>query len=137
MLIIRQQQLDDYILQDEDDFVRSVTEHIREENPERVADYPDSLLEEMVRTGINRAKSRGFERPEDLSAFVAVMFEIAPNFDEQTDISKILDDDQTPVEQKLDQLFELVSEEAWEEAEENYDADAWFPVQDDETVEEI
>lgn len=132
MLIIRQKQLDDYILQDEDEFVRFLMQHIREESPERVADYPDNLLEEMVRTGIERAKLHGFERPEDLSSFVAIMFEIAPNFDEQTEIKEFLDDEQTPTDEKLEKILETASEEAWAEAEESYDADAWFPIQDDE-----
>lgn len=132
-MVIRQQQLDNFILSDENKFVRSLMQHIREENPERVPGYPDNLLEEMVRVGIKRAKSHGFKQAENLSAFVVVMFEVAPNFDEQTEIKKFLNDRRTPVEQRLDRTIERASSEAWEEAADIYDAEAWFPKQDNNT----
>ena len=99
---------------------------IREANPERVLDYDDKKLEEIVKIGIKRARSHDLERSEDVAAFVALMFEIAPNFDEQEEIKTILaDTNYTPTE-RINQLWKRSSDEAWEEAEQSYKADVWF-----------
>ena len=60
------------------------------------------------------------------------MFEIAPNFDEQPEINKCLRDESVRAEERLDMLFRRVSDEAWVEAEEDYDHEAWFPELTDE-----
>jgi predicted small metal-binding protein len=127
MLVIREEQIQRFIANDEEELVKSIKQHIREENSEKIVVFSDEMFEEMVRTGIKRAKSHGFERAEDIAAFVAVMFEIAPNFDEQPEIKKILDDSNIPGEQKFERFWEQVSDESWKKAEANYDSDAWFP----------
>ena len=127
MLVIRKEQMDAFGWQTEEEFVRFVMEHIREESPERVLGYADEYFEEMVRNGLARARSHGFREEEDLAAFVAIMFEIAPNFDEQPNIKKVLDDKTIPSDRRFEQLWGLTSNEDWEEAKRNSREEAWFP----------
>lgn len=126
-MIIRRKQFDDFLQHDEPKFIDMFIEHLQEQSPELVEDIPLDDLHAMVANGIARARSHGLYTDEDLMAFVAVMFEIAPNFDEHPAIRRVLADNSIPLEKRFDALFEKVPDEAWEEAEENYDAGAWFP----------
>lgn len=126
MLIIRQEQIDTMVMGDEDEFVEFLVNHVKQEDPDLEEEYEDETLGEMVRGGIERAKSHGFTTSEDITAFVSLMFEIAPNFDEQSEIRAVLDDENTPPDQRFDKLWSpLVPEEAWDEAAEKYDENAW------------
>lgn len=127
MLVIRNEQLDSFIAADDTQLVRVISEIIREASYERVENYEDGKLEAMVRIGIERAKSRNFERPEDIAAFVALMFEISPNFDINEQIDALLKDEKLPPSVRIEQMLGRIQEESWREAEDTYDAKAWFP----------
>lgn len=127
MLIIREEQIQHFIAADEEQLVEAISQSIRETNPERVADYDDKKLGKMVKIGIERAKSHELTRGQDIAAFVAVMFEIAPKFDEQEEIKTVLSDTIFPADERFYQLFERVSDDAWLEAETLYEDTFWFP----------
>lgn len=127
MLIIREQQIQHFIAADEDQLVKLVVQIVREANAERTADYDDKTLEKMVKTGIEHAKGHDLQNAEDISAFVAVMFEIAPNFDEQEQMKAVLTDTNFPPAERFYQLFERVPDGDWKNAENLYNADVWFP----------
>jgi len=111
---------------DEDKFVEEIVTHEKETHPDLEKKYEDEKLREMVRSGIKRAKKNRFVTSQDIRAFIAIMFEIAPNFDEEPEIKAVLDDKKIPTKQRFDNLWSsLVSDEAWEEAEANYDEAAW------------
>ncbi|MBS1794068.1 MAG: hypothetical protein JSS81_09455 [Acidobacteria bacterium] len=127
MLVIRQQQIDALIKGTDEEFVEFLANHAREEFPEKTAERDDETLREMARGGIRRAESHGFATAEDITAFFSVMMEIAPNFDEQPAIRAVLDDEQFEPAMRLERLWSpLVPEAAWEEAEKNYNENAWF-----------
>jgi hypothetical protein len=128
MLVIRQQQMEALIKGSDEEFLEFLVEHVREEFPEKVAERDEETLRRMVNGGIARAESHGFTLAEDVTAFISVMFEIAPNFDEQPQIKAVLDDEQFEPGDRLERLSSpLVPEEAWEEAEKNHNEKAWFP----------
>ncbi|MDQ6787630.1 MAG: hypothetical protein M3033_12555 [Acidobacteriota bacterium] len=127
MLIIREEQIQHFIARDEPELVKLIAGIIRTGNFERVKDYPDETLEAMTRIGIERAKTYDFERAEDIAAFVAVMFEISPDFDRQEDIKTLLEDKNFAPAQKFEQIWGRVPEEIWTKAEEGYNAATWFP----------
>ena len=127
MLVIRQEQLDALIKGTDEEWIEFLVGHVKEEFPEKTEERHDESLREMVKGGIRRAESHGFKIAEDQSAFVSIMFEIAPNFDEQPEIKTVLDDENFTPEARLERLWSpLVTEEAWEEAEKNHSEDAWF-----------
>lgn len=127
MLVIKQSQIQHFIAADDAELVRLVTESVRRANAARVADYDDEKMTKMVEFGIERARAHGFERQETIAAFVAVMFETAPNFDEQEEIKTVLADANHAPDERFFQLFERVSDEGWHAAENLYDARIWFP----------
>lgn len=127
MLIIREEQIQHFIAADEEQLVGIISNSIRGLNEDRVADYEDEKLAKMIKIGISRAKSHELTKAEDIAAFVAVMFEIAPKFDEQSEIKLVLNDTNFPPEERFYQSFERVSEEGWLEAETLYDNTFWFP----------
>lgn len=127
MLIIREEQIQHFIAADEEQLIEAISQAIRDFNADRVADYEDEKLGKMVKIGIERAKSHELTRGQDIAAFVAVMFEIAPKFDEQEEIKTLLNETMFPADERFYQLFERVSDEAWLEAETLYEDTLWFP----------
>lgn len=127
MLIIREEQIQHFIAADEEQLIEVVCKAIRQANPERVAGYDDEKLRNMVKIGIARAKSHELKRGQDIAAFVAVMFEVAPKFDEQETIKQVLSDANFPPEERFYQMFERVADEDWLKAETLYEDTYWFP----------
>ena len=127
MLVIRQEQMQAMIVADEEQLEALVTDAVRAANAERVKDYEAEVLRSMVKTAIARARSHDLTKAEDIAAFSAVMFEIAPNFDEQPDVKLVLGDATFPPAERFYQLFARVNEESWAEAEKRYDELVWFP----------
>lgn len=129
MLIIREEQIQHFIAADDEQLIEVISRAIREASAERVADYDDKKLKKMVRIGIERARSHELTRGQDIAAFVAVMFEIAPKFDEQEAFKQVLNDTNFPPQERFYQLFERVPDEAWKEAEQLYEDTFWFPAE--------
>jgi hypothetical protein len=128
MLVIRQEQIDTLIKGTDEEFVEFLVGHVKEEFPEKAAERDDETLREMVKGGIRRAESHGLTSAEDTTSFISIMFEVAPNFDEQPAIKAVLDDEKFPPEARIERLWSpLVTDENWEEAEKNYNEKAWFP----------
>lgn len=127
MLVVKKAQIEAFIAQDDTQLTRVIREIVQEAFHEGVENYPDEKLDKMVRLGIEKAKSRGFERAEDIAAFVAIMFEISPNFDIQEHIDAFLKDESVPEGSRMEFLLGRIQNETWAEAENTYDAKAWFP----------
>ncbi|MEP7077221.1 MAG: hypothetical protein ABI878_15560 [Acidobacteriota bacterium] len=127
MFVIRQEQIQHFIAADEDELAFEVAKAVRKATCDRVASYDDAQLRSMVKLGIERARANKLTAAEDISAFVAVMFEVAPRFDEQKDIRQILDNETLPPDVHFYQIFDFAQDQAWAEAERRYDDDFWFP----------
>lgn len=115
------------LLADEQKFVDFVIGHLQRESRDSIRDIDPISLREMVSNGLARARSHGLRSAKNLTAFVAIMFEIAPNFDEQRDIRRALRDESVPVDRRFDAMLERVSDRAWEEAERAKISETWFP----------
>jgi hypothetical protein len=129
-LIIREEQFDAFLPKTDSEMIEFIIEHLQEETPELIDRIPLDGLQEMVGNGINRARSHKLSSLGNITAFVSIMFEIAPNFDEQPEIKQVLDDTNEPIDKNFDLLFEPRLDEAWEKATngspDNW-AEAWFP----------
>lgn len=93
---------------------------------------PDWGLREMVAGGLKKARRHRFKTTEDLTAFVVLMFTMAPNFDEQAELAAVLADESIPEEIRMDALTADSLNSAWEQAENDYDDTTWFPEIDEE-----
>lgn len=127
MLVIRKQQIQEFIARNEQELVDVVRQAIRGANGDRVSDYHDGQLNAMLKIGIERAQSHKLTGAEDIAAFVAIMFEIAPRFDEQSEIAAVLTDEKFSPDQRFNQLFQRVPPQAWIDAGKRYDDSFWFP----------
>lgn len=125
-MIIRREQLEQFIARDDAELTAVVREAVRAANGTRVEIYEDPQLDAMVKIGIDRSRARGLEFAEDIAAFVAIMFEVAPRFDEQPDISAVLAADTLPPNLNLETLFGRAAEPAWVDAERKYEDSFWF-----------
>jgi hypothetical protein len=94
-----------------------VARYIRAEHPDAVRAISDEELLRRVSLGIARAESHGLTWDSSITAFVAMMFEVAPTFDEQPSISRVLKDESIPADRRLEALWERTSDEDWDEAE--------------------
>lgn len=130
-MLIRQEQMDAFLPQTDEEIIEFIIDHLQEESPESIDRIPPDSLREMVGNGVRRARTHNLSSLGNLTAFVSLMFEIAPNFDEQPDIKQRLEDERVPIEENFDRLFEPELDDAWQEAADNYDseawAEAWFP----------
>ena len=90
-----------------------------------VSKIPDETLQFMVTSGIARARNYSMTWESALFSFVSLMFSVAPNFDQHPNIQQVLKDTTIVPDERIDQLWERISEEDWEAVEQNYNPHAW------------
>lgn len=131
MLKIRKEQVDAFLPKTDEEIVDFIVAHLREESASLIERLPVESLREMVGNGVGRARGHGLRRLEDLTAFVSIMFEIAPDFDEHAELRRVLRDETVPADERMDELFDPELDDAWEEVVRYRDsvarAEAWFP----------
>jgi hypothetical protein len=127
MLVIRKDQIQAFIAGDEKELVSEVTKAVRYAVGDRVAPYDDAELEKMVVIGVERARANNLTAAEDIAAFVAIMFEVAPRFDEQKEVRAALENELLPLEERFARLFDQTQDSSWADAERRYEDSFWFP----------
>ena len=143
-MIIRSKQMEVFELAAEEDFVRRLTEHLLEDYAKSVVrlpdqesaviDLPKETFDLLVRRSIERARRHGLSFESSISAFSAVMFDVAPNFDENS-VSKIcLNDENIEPDERLNELLKLLTEKQCEKIRTDYDVNSWTA--DEATAEE-
>lgn len=135
MLVIRDAQIQSLISQNDDDLEGLIIDAITRANPIRVDGIQTERLRTMVRIGIGKARDVGLTKAEDLGVFVALMFEVSPQFDQEPTINGVLGDTIYSPEDRLAQLFARVPDEAWATAVDLYDEKIWFVGDKNEPVE--
>ena len=126
MLVIRQEQIDVLIKGTEDEWVEFLVDHVKGEDAALSEKYSDEELRSMVKSGIKRSESHGITSAEEQSAFVSIMFKVAPNFDEQPEIKDVLDDARFRPPHRMQNLWSpAVPDSAWDKAKEEHDEKAW------------
>ena len=136
MFTLRQQHQSAFQTKAEADFVREVMNYLRENHADtfvklpngefKVVDLPEKTLQKMVEGGIAKARNYEIERRQHLISFIVIMFVSAPNFDEHSKVSSILNlNNQTPAV-KFESLWIEISDEHWEEVGKKYDSSQWI-----------
>lgn len=128
MFVIKTAQLQQFIAADDTELANVVADAMVAANGTRIAEYDRDRLVKMAEIGIERARSRGLSRAEDIAAFVAVMVEVAPRFDEQPEINAVLSDETFAPEVRFVQLFDRVEPASWIDAQKKYDDSFWLGV---------
>jgi hypothetical protein len=135
MLILRPEQLEAFWPVMEAAYAEEITGYLREAHPGArvrvldrrctLAEVSDEILYEMVRGGVARAHEYGFKAETTIREFVVLMVTAAPNFDEYPPIQDILSDTTLPIDCRLQQLQERISQKEWARVKQHYDASAW------------
>jgi len=99
--------------------------YMREHHSEATRQLDDSLLCQRITTGLRRARKWEFESMFGLSLFVALMFEIAPDFDMDPHIHALLSDRSRPPDARLAQIEGALSEDGWEQLAARGNPKAW------------
>ena len=135
---IRKEQLEAFAPVAEAAFLRRVVGHIRRHHADAAVRLPDAAtattvkrlpeeqLTEMVRRGLARARRYDLTLETTLTGFVAIMFAVAPNFDEHPLLRRVLTDESLPPDSRLDEMMNKTSAENWIQVERSYDAAAWL-----------
>jgi hypothetical protein len=97
--------------------VRDVARHLRAEHAEVVRALSDAELLRRVGIAVARARAYGMTWDSTITGFVAIMFVIAPTFDEQRGIRRVLHDPRIPPDTRVDALWTRTTAEDWTEAE--------------------
>ena len=110
----------------EEQFVQRLMEYFRKSEPSAGPPVSDGTLQKMMETGVKRARSHGIDWEASIAAYIALMFQIAPNFDETTEFRQVLDDPSVPPNQRIDLIAHRVPQSAYVEAAKHYNLSAWF-----------
>jgi hypothetical protein len=109
----------------ERDLVKVIYWHLRNYHAKVVQHVDRNLLHDRISVSIARGRGYGLQTISDLAGFSALMFELAPNFDEHPAFQRILSDKQILPELKLRRLSQAISEKDWREAMSRYDRSFW------------
>lgn len=126
MLVIRDAQMQAFIASGDDDIIELTAQAIVRINAQRVDGIRPIRLRSMVTMAVEKAKSFGLVKAEEIAGFAAMMFEISPQFFDQADVNLGLTDESQPKEYRLNSLFERTTDNSWEEAVDLYDEAFWF-----------
>lgn len=125
LLDLGRTQLDQCAKAIERDLIKVIYWHLRNHHAKVIQHLDRTLLEKRVVVTVERGRRYGFQTISDLAGFSALMFELAPNFDEHPSFRRILLDPETLPELKLRRLSQQISEKDWREALLQYDKIFW------------
>lgn len=136
MLQIQPKQMEAFGSLTDDLFLKRIVDHLQENYSATLVQLPagsltvkeidEAELKAMVTKGIAQARAHGINHESALAAFVAIMFEAAPNFDAHPEIQEILKDASVEPNSRIEKLLEGFSEKVWEDVKANYDRQAWI-----------
>jgi hypothetical protein len=130
MFIVRRDQYNAFLQSDPARFVEHIQRHIAAIMPDEIRGIPSQLVLVMIEAAIERARSHGLTTDEQIFGFVSVMFEIAPNFDEEPTLRAILSDTRFTPAERWESMFADTPDlqAAWERAAQPafYNEQAWI-----------
>ncbi len=110
---IREEQIDEFRRQSEEEFVENVASDLRENQPDKVADIDEQELRRRVRFGLEKAQKYGMTGQYPIAMFIELMFMVAPDFDEYPLVNSILKDNQIPPNDRVDRAVAEMNEQRW------------------------
>jgi hypothetical protein len=103
-----------------------LTQYVREHHAASTAQFDDALLGQMVGAGVRRAQGWGFETMFGLGLFVALMFEVAPDFDTDPRIHAALGTPSCALDDCLAGIADVLADDEWEQLAQRANALAWL-----------
>jgi hypothetical protein len=109
----------------ERDLVWIIYWHLRNYHTKAVQVLDTATLESRIRVAIERARHYQLSTIADLAGFAALMFELAPNFDEHPSFHRVLADQELAPEVRMKRMAQVISEREWAQALAMYDRNFW------------
>ena len=136
-LNVRREQMDVMSAVAEANFERDIARHLRSQYgdaivrlPEgaefAVTELPEETLERLIRVGIAKARRYELTRQSSIAGFVAMMFSVAPNFDDHRLCEVLLGDEEKTPDERSDEIPNVLSEKNWDAIRDDYDRQAWI-----------
>lgn len=117
MLQIREEQMAMFQTAAKNGFMERLLQHLHENHSEQVKGLSQQALREQAEYGVETAKTHyGLHTESALTAFVSLMFVVAPAFHTQPAINRVLNEIRFTPDQSFDELFERTDDKDWEEA---------------------
>lgn len=113
----------------ERDLIKVISWHLRNHHARSVQFLSKETLEERVSYAIAKGRQYSLLTVADLAGFAALMFELAPNFDEHPSFRSVLMDPSIPGEVKMRRLSQVIGDQEWREAVMMYDRSYWSNLQ--------
>ena len=107
------------------DLVKVIYWHMRNHHAKSVQFLERPTLEDRIFLSIQKARRYALGTVSDLAGFTALMFELAPNFDEHPSFREVLEDPMVPPESKMRRLSQVITDREWKEAAGLYDRNFW------------
>jgi len=117
MLKIRPQQFEVFQQQAEHQFAQKLQHALAKKYPQLLSRFPDEIQLAIIGNMIDRAKRWGIDWKSSLVAFAELMVVIAPNFDQQADIRKCLENNEEHINQTIKSITDHVPKTSWAQAE--------------------
>ncbi len=108
-----------------DGVARDLVPYFREFHENATMDLDDDALFNRVSAGLRRARSWDFESMFAQILFVAIMLEVAPDFDTDPHIRAALEDGTQPLDDRLAGIGDALSEAGWEAVSARGNPAAW------------
>ncbi len=109
----------------ENDLVKLIYWHLRSYHSKVVQYIDKEVLHERIIHGLKCARQYQLATISDLAGFVALMFELAPNFDQHPSFAAVLSDTNLAPEQKMRRLSQVITDREWQEALKLHGKDVW------------
>ncbi|SRR5713101_5570465 len=124
-LQLRPQHLEALRPQAEAAFAHQICQFLRDDHPSLLEGLSDEVIFRRVLAGIGRARRYNFTLESSIASFVAIMFTVAPNFDEQPSIRAALMDASVAPDLRIGRFRERTLEKDWEDARAGANDRAW------------
>ena len=121
---LRREHLDVFPETDDTALIDEILAFIDYERPGAFESMDQRTVIQMVTTAIAKARRYDMIVAADIAAFGVIMFDVAPNFDEQPQIQACLANRLMPGRLRLRAAVTICSDAAWQEAEDNADPGA-------------
>jgi hypothetical protein len=125
MFRLRDQHIDALRPQAEAEFIVRIAAHLKKQAFPEVSTLDDEALMRRIRLGLTRARRYRMLRESTLVAYVALMFQFAPNFDELPKFAAVLADRKIPPDDRIDELVSCASDGDWQEVIRRSDPNFW------------
>jgi hypothetical protein len=137
-LTVRKEQMDVMQAVADANFERRIAAHLRESYPTSivrlphdggefaVSDLGQDSLDRLVRAGVAKARHYEMHLQSSIAAFVTLMFDVAPNFDDHRLCEVLLGDEEKIPDERIDDVLTVLTDKNWDSIRNDYDAQAWL-----------